>query len=98
MSELNKFPVQVIILIINEYSKKIAKNREILRMEGVPFLCFYLKKVNMEKQLELNLGNIEFLNDFVKVEDEKYIKAQPKGVVCHWMAGNVPTLSYIFST
>ncbi|MBU3114591.1 acyl-CoA reductase [Clostridium lacusfryxellense] len=92
-SELNKFPVQVIILIINEYSKKIAKNREMLRMEGVPFLSFYLKKVNIEKQLELNLGNIEFLNDFVKVDEEKYIKAQPKGVVCHWMAGNVPTLS-----
>ena len=89
---LHEFPVQVIILIINEYSKKIAKNREILRMEGVPFLCFYLKKINMEKQLNLNLGNIEYLNNFVQVEDEKYIKAQPKGIVCHWMAGNVPTL------
>jgi len=92
LAELHEFPVQVIILIINEYSKKIAKNREILRMEGVPFLCFYLKKVNMEKQLKLNLGNIEYLNNFVQVEEEKYIKAQPKGVVCHWMAGNVPTL------
>jgi len=92
LAELHKFPVQVIILIINEYSKKIAKNREILRMEGVPFLCFYLKKVNMEKQLKLNLGNIEYLNNFVQVEEGKYIKAQPKGVVCHWMAGNVATL------
>ena len=88
----HEFPVQVILLIINEYSKKIAKDREILRMEGVPFLCFYLKKMNMEKQLKLNLGNLEYLDDFVQVEDGKYIKAQPKGVVCHWMAGNVPTL------
>ena len=56
--ELHEFPVEVIILIINEYSKKIATNREILRMEGVPFLCFYLKKVNMEMQLKHNLGNI----------------------------------------
>ena len=90
--------MQVIILIINEYSKKIAKNREILRMEGVPFLCFYLKKVNMEKQLKLNLGNIEFLNKFVQVEDEKYIKAQPRGIVCHWMAGNVLNAWNLFST
>ncbi|MGH4138831.1 acyl-CoA reductase [Clostridium sp.] len=90
--ELHKFPVQVIILIMNEYSKKIASNREILRMEGVPFLCFYLKKNNMEKQLKLNLGNIEYLNDFVQVENEKYIKAQPRGVVSHWIAGNVSTL------
>ncbi|MBZ9687605.1 acyl-CoA reductase [Clostridium estertheticum] len=92
LEDLHEFPVQAIILIINEYSKKIATNREILKMEGVPFLCFYLKKVNMEKQLKLNLGNIEYLNDFVQVEDEKYIKTQPKGVVCHWMAGNVATL------
>lgn len=91
-AKFNEFPVQVIILIINEYSKKIAKSREILRMEGVPFLCFYLKKMNIEKQLKLNLINIEYLNNFVQVEDEKYIKAQPRGVVCHWMAGNVPTL------
>ncbi|MBZ9608170.1 acyl-CoA reductase [Clostridium estertheticum] len=91
-NKLHEFPVQVIILIINEYSKRIAINREILRMEGVPFLCFYLKKINMEKQLKLNLSNIEYLNNFVQVENEKYIKAQPKGLVCHWMAGNVPTL------
>lgn len=92
LRELYEFPIEVIILIINEYSKKIAKNREILKIEGVPFLCFYLKKVNMEKQLKLNLGNIEYLNNFVQVEDGKYIKAQPKGIVCHWMASNVPTL------
>ncbi|MCB2294118.1 acyl-CoA reductase [Clostridium algoriphilum] len=90
--EIHNIPVQAIILLINEYSKKIAKDKEILRMEGVPFLCFYLKKINMEKQLKLNLGNIKYLDDFVEVEDEKYIKAQPKGLVCHWMAGNVPTL------
>lgn len=92
LSELYDFPVEAILLIINEYSKKISKSREILRMEGVPFLCFYLKKVNMEKQLKLNLGNIDYLNDYIQVEEEKYIKAQPRGVVCHWMAGNVPTL------
>ncbi|WP_291633435.1 acyl-CoA reductase [Clostridium sp.] len=91
-AELHEFPVQAIILIINEYSKKIARSREVLRMEGVPFLCFYLKKVNIEKQLKLNLGNIEYINNFIQVDDEKYIKAQPKGTVCHWMAGNVATL------
>jgi len=91
-TKLHEFPAQVIILIINEYGKKIARNRDLLRMEGVPFLCFYLKKMNIEKQLKLNLENIEYLDHFVEVEDEKYIKAQPKGIVCHWMAGNVPTL------
>jgi hypothetical protein len=92
LAELYEFPIEVIILIINEYSKRIAKDREILKIEGVPFLCFYLKKINIEKQLKLNLGNIEYLNNFVQVEDDKYIKAQPKGIVCHWMASNVSTL------
>ncbi|MBU3190952.1 acyl-CoA reductase [Clostridium bowmanii] len=92
LKELHALPVEVLLLIINKYSKRIAINREILRMEGVSFLCFYLKKVNMEKQLILNLGNTEYLNNFVPVGEEKYIKAQPRGVVCHWMAGNVATL------
>jgi len=90
--KLRQFPEEVILLIINEYSKKIAISREILKMEGAPFLCFYLKKVNMEKQLKLNIGNIKYLNDFVQLEEDKYIKAQPRGIVCHWIAGNVPTL------
>ena len=27
------------------------------------------------------------------MESNKFIRAQPKGIVCHFMAGNVPTLA-----
>ncbi|KOA20363.1 acyl-CoA reductase (LuxC) [Clostridium homopropionicum DSM 5847] len=90
--ELHKFPVEAILLIINEFSKKIALNKEILRAEGVPFLCFYFKKVNMEKQVTLNLGDMKYLDNFLEVEKGKFMKAQGRGIVCHWTAGNVPTL------
>ena len=92
IEELHKFPVEAILLIINEFSKKIALNKEILRAEGVPFLCFYLKKANMEKQVILNLGDKKYLDNFLEVEEGKFMKAQGRGIVCHWMAGNVPTL------
>jgi hypothetical protein len=92
IEELHKFPVEAILLIINEFSKKIALSKEILRIEGVSFLCFYLKKVNMEKQVKLNLGDSKYLDHFMEIERGKFMKAQRRGIVCHWMAGNVPTL------
>jgi len=46
----------------------------------------------MEKQVILNLGDKKYLDNFLEVEEGKFMKAQGRGIVCHWMAGNVPTL------
>ena len=89
---LQHFPVESILLLINEYSKIISKDRDILKEEGVPFLCFYLKKANLEKIIELNLKNKSYLDGFIEVGDKKFIKAQKRGLTCHWIAGNVGTL------
>ncbi|WP_027623880.1 acyl-CoA reductase [Clostridium lundense] len=90
--ELRYFPVEAILLIINEYSKIISKDKNILKEEGVPFLCFYLKKSNLDKIIELNLKNKSYLDRFIEVENKKFIKAQKRGLACHWMAANVGTL------
>ncbi|MCY6484325.1 acyl-CoA reductase [Clostridium aestuarii] len=90
---LSSMPVEAIVLIMHEYSKKLSSNREILKIQGVPFLSFYLKKNNIKKLLNVSLGKEEYLDKFLEVDDEKYIKAQARGMVCHWVAGNVPTLA-----
>ncbi|MCY6371922.1 acyl-CoA reductase [Clostridium ganghwense] len=90
---ISSMPVEAIVLIMNEYSKKLSLNKEALSIEGVPFLSFYLKKNNVKKLIRLNLGNEEYLDNFLEVEEGKYMKAQPRGVVCHWVAGNVATLA-----
>ncbi|MBM7870362.1 hypothetical protein JOC70_001847 [Clostridium pascui] len=90
--DIKDFPIEAIISLIDEYSKKISRDRELLREEGVAFLTFYLKKNNINKMVDLNIGNKDYLNTFVDVGNGKYMKAQRRGLICHWIAGNVGTL------
>lgn len=99
IEELNKnreaiysYPSGAIVEIINKYSKILSSDRKFLNYEGVPFLALWLKKSNIIKLLCLDLNKQEYLDDFIQIEDNKFMKAQPMGVVCHFMAGNVPTL------
>jgi len=64
---------------------------------GVSFLINFLKKSNLKSLLEISLnGNIDFLDEFIGVPSlQKKIMAHPKGVVTHWLAGNVPVLGMI---
>lgn len=99
IEELNKnretiysYPSEAMIEIINEYSKILCSERKFLSYEGVPFLVLWLKKDNIKKLLHQDLKKQEFLDDFIEIADNKFMKAQPRGIVCHFMAGNVPTL------
>lgn len=89
---IKDFPIEAIISLIDEYSKKISRDKELLREEGTAFLTFYLKKNSIDKMVDLSTGNKNYLNGFVDVGNGKYIKAQRKGLICHWIAGNVGTL------
>jgi len=90
------YPTGAIVEIIHEYSKILSKDRKFLNYEGVTFLVLWLKKINIEKLLHINLGKQEYLDDFIQIEDNKYMKALPRGLVCHFMAGNVPTLPIFY--
>lgn len=79
------------IEFFNQFSRNLLHEKDIARLEGVPFLSAWLRKGNLEKIVIKNLGSFEILKDFVG-EGRKKIKAQPRGVVCHYIAGNVPTL------
>jgi hypothetical protein len=90
------YPSEALIEIIHEYGKMLGRKRELLKYEGVPFLSLWLKKENIRRILRINFKETQCLDDFIELESGKFIKAQPRGIVCHFMAGNVPTLS-IFS-
>ncbi|WMJ82382.1 acyl-CoA reductase [Clostridium sp. MB40-C1] len=91
--KIASMPIEALMFIMDKYSKRLSSNKDILRIEGVPYLSFYLKKNNINKLLRMNFDNTRFLDDFIEIDEEKYLKAQPRGTICHWIAGNVPTLS-----
>ena len=63
--------------------------------EGLPSGPKNQRKNNLKNIIIRNLGSLKYLDQFVG-EGKKKIKAQPRGLVCHWIAGNIPTLG-IFS-
>ena len=53
-----------------------------------------VKKKNIENLLKLNLNNYKALDQYIKIDNQNII-AHPKGVIVHWLAGNVPVLVII---
>lgn len=92
LSTLRPIPVTSILNFLNHYSRMLLKAQEAKEIDGIAFLSNWLRKSNLEKLLQNNLGNKEVLNQFVG-SGNKRVKAQPKGIICHWIAGNIPTLA-----
>ncbi|MBV7273344.1 acyl-CoA reductase [Clostridium sp. PL3] len=90
---LNSIPIEAMILMLSEYGRRLSLNKGLLKIEGVPFLSFFLKKGNIEKLIETSLKDKKFLNEFIEIGNGKLIKAQGRGITCHWVAGNIPTLA-----
>ena len=79
-----------IIELYQAFSENILKDSSTSGIEGVAFLSSWLRKANFMQIIEKNLKDIDYLENFIG--EKKRIKAQPRGIVCHWIAGNVPTL------
>lgn len=90
---LTSMPSEAIILLLAEYGKRLSKNRELLKVEGAAYLSFFLRKFNLEKLINLNIGGNKYLDEFVDKGNGEFIKAQGRGISCHWIAGNVYTLA-----
>ena len=90
---LNSIPVEAVILILEEYSKKLSRDKQLLKITGTAYLSFYFRKSNIERLIEINLKDKKYLNKFVPIGSGRFIKAQGRGISCHWIAGNVPTLA-----
>ena len=61
---------------------------------GASFLINFIKRTNLEPLLSESLNNnINYLDKFIFVNNlNKKVMAHPKGLITHWLAGNVPIL------
>jgi hypothetical protein len=74
---------------------------EYLRRERLGFLPLWLRRANLETVLARSLrGHPEALDGFVYLaaSDAMLLRAQPRGLVVHWLAGNVPLLGMLSLT
>lgn len=64
---------------------------------GASFLINFIKRSNLEPLLSESLNNnISYIDNFIFVNNlKKKVMAHPKGLITHWLAGNVPILGMI---
>ncbi len=91
--KLEKIKTEDLLDLINEFSKNILKNEKTRKIEGIAFLSQWVRKTNLEKIIKINFEDPNILQDYFKKEGKMLI-AQPKGLVGHWIAGNVVTLGF----
>lgn len=68
-----------------------------LATHGISFLLTFLKRNNLESMLKENFhGKLTIMDEQIYVKGlNKNLIAQPRGVITHWLAGNVPILGMI---
>lgn len=68
---------------------------DFLKDKGRLFLAQWCSEKHLAQVLKEGLrGNVRYSDEFAPFadSDSHYLKANPKGLVCHWMAGNVQIL------
>lgn len=59
---------------------------------GAAFLAGFLRRTNLEHLLQREIPDCHAFDQFVAAGERKSLRILPRGVVCHWIAGNVPLL------
>lgn len=89
---LASIPIDRIVGLFDQYSKRLLADRRTHHIDGAMFLSAWLRGDNLRKMLELNLGGrLDYLDGLVPY-GRAYLAAKPQGLVAMWMAGNVGTL------
>jgi len=97
LSWLRQQPAEALIGLIGMAADKWLNSPDFdfLKDKGRLFLSQWCSKSHLEKIAKMGLrGNVEYLDGFKSFpdSDKHYLKANPRGLVCHWMAGNVQIL------
>lgn len=96
---LGEIPVLDIVDFFDYASRRVAAEMGPgeATLPGISYLVPFLSKPNLIRLLKAALhGDPRFLDGFAPMDSlGKRMKAQPRGLVTHWLAGNIPSLGMI---
>lgn len=92
--KLYDLKLDLIIEFLNKLGKKIITDKTINTLQGVSYMSLWLRKENLKNICKLNYLDEKYIENFENIENNFELCAQPRGVVCHWIAGNMPTLAF----
>lgn len=93
-------PIEPLLLILERISTSWLENPKLkhLQQQGLSFISRWCSKNNLIKLLNNGLLEDLFSLDNFKFSNNNpgtYIYTKPKGIVSHWVAGNVPLLGML---
>ena len=91
---LNEMPHEAIIELLVALGRRVIQNPEINLLQGVSYISLWLRRKNLERICRLNYADSRYLDTFLPVDNHLSMTAQPRGIVCHWIAANIPTLAF----
>lgn len=96
---LYRQPAEALAGLIAEVAKKwqASETLQSLKDKGLLFLSSWCDYKHLTSMMTIGLkGDIGYLDEFRPFpdSDRHYLKANPRGLVCHWLAGNVQILGF----
>ena len=91
---LQEMPLEAIIGLLAKLGKNLIHNPEINRLHGATYISIWLRRKNLEQVCKTNYADCRYLDTFIPVNNNFAMSAQPRGVVCQWIAANIPTLAF----
>jgi len=89
-----------ILDFFDEISKKIIERDGVFQKkfseDGINFLVYWFRKSFLKKALSESLRmNQSVLDNYIQLDEKNLISATPKGLITHWLSGNVPILGLL---
>jgi hypothetical protein len=98
---LAQWPIDRIIEILNEFAHRLMNRRQPIHHHfpgaGLAYIADWCRATNLTRLLENTFSNRLVLDGYIDSEfrEDRSYRALPRGLVTHWMAGNVPTLGFL---
>jgi hypothetical protein len=98
---LSKIKIEDLITWLDKVSLAWSDRESLIQKhfsnQGINFLILWFSKKHLMEITNFAFrGNRNFLDDFISIDENKNkLKAQPRGIVSHWIAGNVPMLGML---
>lgn len=99
--QLTQWPIDRIIEILNEFALHLMNRRQPIHhhfpVAGLAYIADWCRATNLTRLLENTFSNRLVLDGYIDSEfrEDRSYRALPRGLVTHWMAGNVPTLGFL---
>lgn len=92
--KIYELKLDLIIELLTKLGREIIKDKTINTIEGISYISLWLRKDNLKKICRLNYLDPAYFENFKETENNFELCAQPRGIVCHWVAANIPTLAF----